>query len=145
MEINLNDSRILSSSTACFLWGIHDSSLRKKVYQFPEGTIRRFGTTWIVTTEGMEQVFGKRKRGFSIDELNFILQDVQRFLEQTKENQSLTATQMFKCGLDYLIKNGYHSAFAQDVMRVITNQMDSNLFFHIYQMDERGNNEWITE
>ncbi len=56
---NLNDERILSSADACRLWGIDSSSLRKQVHLFPEGTIRKLGRDWIVTFEGMANVFGR--------------------------------------------------------------------------------------
>ncbi|WP_240456739.1 helix-turn-helix domain-containing protein [Virgibacillus halodenitrificans] len=135
MSINLNDARILSSSQACFLWRIHDSSLRKKIRQFPTGTIRRVGKTWVVTVKGMEAVFGERERGFTNDELKTVIETVENILK--KEENYLSGTELFKKGVDTLTTSGFHSTFAQDVVQVITKQMDSRLFYQIYQIDER--------
>jgi hypothetical protein len=55
---NLDDSRIMSSSEACKIWGIDSSTLRKQIHLFPKGTIRKLGRDWIVTVEGMNHVFG---------------------------------------------------------------------------------------
>lgn len=134
MNVNLNDPHILASSQACFLWEIHDSSLRKKICQFPEGTIRRLGKSWIVTSEGMQAVFGEREKWFNKDELTGMMNDVQGLL---KEQNSLPATQLFKMGVDYLTNIGHHSVIAQDVVRVVMNQMNTELFFQIYQYDDR--------
>lgn len=143
MSINLNDPRILSSSQACFIWGIHDSSLRKRIDQFPEGTIRRVGKTWLVTIEGMEKVFGERKRGFTEVELKGILKDVQNMLE--KHKHEISGTQLFKLGVDFLIEKGYQTVIAQDIVRVAMKQMDSNLLFEIYQIDERRKQVVVNE
>ncbi|MFD4703929.1 helix-turn-helix domain-containing protein [Gottfriedia sp. NPDC058432] len=59
--INLNDLSLLSSRQACQEWGINDSTLRKRINDFPEGTIRKFGSSWVVTREGMLAVFGQAK------------------------------------------------------------------------------------
>jgi hypothetical protein len=56
--LNLNDSNILSAAQACLLWGIDSSTLRKRVKDFPEGTIRKFGNSYVVTKQGMDTVFG---------------------------------------------------------------------------------------
>jgi hydroxymethylpyrimidine pyrophosphatase-like HAD family hydrolase len=56
--LNLNDSNILSAAQACLLWRIDSSTLRKRVKDFPEGTIRKFGNSYVVTKQGMETVFG---------------------------------------------------------------------------------------
>lgn len=143
MSINLNHPQVLSSSQACFLWGIHDSSLRKRIDKFPEGTIRRVGKTWIVTAEGMEFVFGKRKNGFTHEELNRILGEVQVLLEN--EKNTLSGAKLFKKGVDYITNKGYHVTFAQDVVRVVTNQMDSDLFIQIYQFDGRSKKQMVDE
>lgn len=58
-RINLNDPRIMDSKTAIKKWGIDGSTLRKRIKDFPEGTLRKIGTSWAVTVEGMEKVFGK--------------------------------------------------------------------------------------
>lgn len=60
-NLNLNDPNLLSSNQACQEWGINDSTLRKRISDFPEGTIRKFGTSWVVTREGMSAVFGQPK------------------------------------------------------------------------------------
>ncbi|MFB7139342.1 helix-turn-helix domain-containing protein [Gottfriedia sp. NPDC056225] len=59
--INLNDPSLLSSRQACQEWGINDSTLRKRINDFPDGTIRKFGSSWVVTREGMSVVFGQPK------------------------------------------------------------------------------------
>ncbi len=59
--INLNDPSLLSSRQACQEWGINDSTLRKRINDFPDGTIRKFGSSWVVTREGMLAVFGQPK------------------------------------------------------------------------------------
>ncbi|MDX8289717.1 MULTISPECIES: helix-turn-helix domain-containing protein [Metabacillus] len=61
-KTNLLDENIMSSAQACKEWGIDDSALRKRVNQFPPGTIRKFGKTWVVTSEGMCRVFGEKRR-----------------------------------------------------------------------------------
>lgn len=59
MRINLNDPDIMDSKEAVSKWGIDDSTLRKRKNDFPEGSIRKIGTSWAVTRYGMEKVFGK--------------------------------------------------------------------------------------
>lgn len=56
--IDLTSREILSSQQACEEWGIDSSTLRKRVHDFPAGTIRKFGTTYAVTRAGMCAVFG---------------------------------------------------------------------------------------
>jgi Helix-turn-helix domain len=58
---NLLDKNIMSSTQACREWGIDNSALRKRIDQFPKGTIRKFGKTWVVTSEGMQHVFGEKR------------------------------------------------------------------------------------
>ncbi|WP_051317300.1 helix-turn-helix domain-containing protein [Ectobacillus panaciterrae] len=60
-ELNLMDPNILSSHEAVTEWGINGSTLRKRVKDFPLGTIRKFGTSYAVTREGMIRVFGLPK------------------------------------------------------------------------------------
>lgn len=55
---NLDQPEILSSKTACMLWGIDSSTLRKRKDDFPAGTIRKFGSSYAVTVSGMKAVFG---------------------------------------------------------------------------------------
>jgi len=57
-DINLDDPRIMSASEAAKRWGLNDSRLRQKIEDFPEGTARKFGKQWVVTEDGMIQVFG---------------------------------------------------------------------------------------
>lgn len=59
---NLLDKNIMSSAQACQKWGIDNSTLRKRIDQFPKGTIRKFGKTWVVTSEGMNCVFGEKRK-----------------------------------------------------------------------------------
>ncbi len=59
--INLENQEILSSSEACQEWGIDSSTLRKRIPDFSKGTIRKFGTTYVVTRKGMTEVFGQPK------------------------------------------------------------------------------------
>ncbi|OIK08404.1 hypothetical protein BIV59_20220 [Bacillus sp. MUM 13] len=58
---NLDDRNILSSSDACKEWGIEASTLRRRINDFPYGTVRKFGTSWVVTREGMYAVFGEKR------------------------------------------------------------------------------------
>ncbi|MDA1477921.1 helix-turn-helix domain-containing protein [Bacillus sp. CLL-3-40] len=60
--INLSSREILSSQQACEEWGIDSSTLRKRVHDFPKGTIRKFGTTYAVTRAGMCAVFGRQNQ-----------------------------------------------------------------------------------
>lgn len=60
-KANLNDPSIMAASEATRKWGLDESSLRKRIESFPEGTIRKFGKQWVVTEEGMTVVFGIKK------------------------------------------------------------------------------------
>ncbi|PFE09470.1 helix-turn-helix domain-containing protein [Bacillus cereus] len=60
--LNLLDNEILSSTDAIEEWGIDGSTLRKRINDFPEGSIRKIGTTYAVTRFGMRCVFGSNKR-----------------------------------------------------------------------------------
>jgi len=74
-NFNLNDNEFVSSTDACEEWGIDSSTLRKRIEDFPEGTIRKFGTTYVVTKFGMRFVFGtKEKREIKISESRYNLQ-----------------------------------------------------------------------
>lgn len=60
--MNLNDKRLMSTSEAAERWGFKsDSTIRNRVKEFPGGTIRKFGKSWVVSEEGMIKVFGKPK------------------------------------------------------------------------------------
>ena len=73
MKINLNDSNIMDAGDASEIWG-HAKNYVRRTYKsnpskFPEGSIRKFGKQWIVTTEGMEAITGvddPRKREFKL-------------------------------------------------------------------------------
>ncbi|MCY8234118.1 hypothetical protein HPB58_23210 [Priestia filamentosa] len=60
-KINLSSNHILSSAQACEEWGINSSTLRKRVQDFPVGSIRKFGNCYAVTRSGMVAVFGHPK------------------------------------------------------------------------------------
>lgn len=61
-NINLNDPRYMDTSEAIKRWGFKsDSTIRNRVKDFPIGTIRKFGKSWVVTEEGMKKVFGEPK------------------------------------------------------------------------------------
>jgi Helix-turn-helix domain len=52
---------LLSTKEASEFWGIDESTIRKRIDDFPHGTVRKFGKQWVVTREGMKKVFGKMK------------------------------------------------------------------------------------
>ena len=62
MYINLNDDDIMDAKTASKIWGKNEAYVRSAYKQnpqkFPKGTIRKLGSTWIVTTQGMEAITG---------------------------------------------------------------------------------------
>jgi hypothetical protein len=61
--INLNDSRIMSTKEAAEKWGFKDdSTIRKRIHEFPPGTARKFGKQWVITEEGMREVYGELKK-----------------------------------------------------------------------------------
>ena len=51
---------LLSTKEAAELWGLDESSIRKRIHDFPPGTVRKFGKQWVVSRKGMEKIFGKR-------------------------------------------------------------------------------------
>jgi hypothetical protein len=61
--INLNDPRIMDAATASQVWGKNKDYVRiaynKHPERFPEGSIRKFGITYVVTEEGMNAVTGE--------------------------------------------------------------------------------------
>lgn len=62
MTVNLNDPDIMDAGDASQIWG-HAKNYVRRTYKsnpskFPEGSIRKFGKQWIVTTEGMEAITG---------------------------------------------------------------------------------------
>ena len=62
MDINLNDSDIMSAREAAEIWGKNESyvrnSLRQSPAKWPDGTHRVIGKTLVVTTRGMEAATG---------------------------------------------------------------------------------------
>ncbi len=61
-ELNLLDNEIMSSTDAIEEWGIKSSTLRKRINDFPKGSIRKIGTTYAVTRFGMRCVCGSNKK-----------------------------------------------------------------------------------
>ncbi len=61
-DLNLLDNEILSSKDAIEEWEIEASTLRKRINDFPKGSIRKIGTTFAVTRFGMRCVFGSNNR-----------------------------------------------------------------------------------
>ncbi|NRO89317.1 helix-turn-helix domain-containing protein [Lactobacillus helveticus] len=61
-RINLDTPDIMDAKEASKIWGHAENYVRLFVKQntnkFPEGTIRKFGKQWVVTTEGMEAITG---------------------------------------------------------------------------------------
>lgn len=62
MKIDLNNPNIMDAGDASEIWG-HSKNYVRRTYKsnpskFPEGSIRKFGKQWIVTTEGMEAITG---------------------------------------------------------------------------------------
>lgn len=62
MKIDLNDPNIMDAGDASKIWG-HANNYVRRTYKnnpskFPEGSIRKFGKQWIVTTECMEAITG---------------------------------------------------------------------------------------
>lgn len=52
----------MSSTDAIEEWGIESLTLRKRINDFPKGSIRNIGTTYAVTRFGMRCVFGSNKK-----------------------------------------------------------------------------------
>ncbi|EMY8535111.1 MULTISPECIES: helix-turn-helix domain-containing protein [Bacillus] len=61
-DLNLLDNEIMSSTGAIEEWGIESSTLRKRINDFPKGSIRKIGTTYAVPRFGMRCVFGSDKK-----------------------------------------------------------------------------------
>lgn len=61
-KIDLNNPDIMDAKEASKIWGHAENYVRLFIKQnpgkFPKGSIRKFGTTWVVTTEGMEAITG---------------------------------------------------------------------------------------
>lgn len=62
--INLNSPDIMDAKEASIIWG-HAENYVRRMYinnpeKFPEGSIRKFGKQWIVTTQAMEAITEKK-------------------------------------------------------------------------------------
>lgn len=61
-KVNLDSPDIMDAKEASTIWGHSESYVRifykQNPDKFPAGSIRKFGTTWVVTTEGMEAITG---------------------------------------------------------------------------------------
>ena len=51
---------LMSTKEAAELWGIDESSIRKRIDDFPPGTVRKFGKQWVISRKGMKKIFGKK-------------------------------------------------------------------------------------
>lgn len=54
---------LMSTREAAEIWGLDESSIRKRIHDFPPGTVRKFGKQWVVTRDGMKKVFGEPRKG----------------------------------------------------------------------------------
>ena len=54
---------LMSTEEAAEILGIDESTIRKRIDDFPPGTVRKFGKQWVVSRKGMEKIFGKNSRG----------------------------------------------------------------------------------
>lgn len=61
-KVNLDSPDIMDAKKASKIWGHSESYVRifykQNPDKFPAGSIRKFGTTWVVTAEGMEAITG---------------------------------------------------------------------------------------
>lgn len=136
-EINLNEPHILSSSEACFLWGIDDSYLRKKTEEFPKGTIRRVGKQWIVTPKGMEAVFGKPnpKQRISKEKILELIQLVQELLEEEKATPHTSKVKDFS---NHLRLQEFDRTFINALVEAALGKYDVNLLIGIFATEKEG-------
>lgn len=63
-EIDLNNPNIMDAKEAAKIWDKNEGYVRtvykKSPEKFPEGSIRKFGSTWVVTTKAMEAITGEK-------------------------------------------------------------------------------------
>ncbi|NMV53759.1 hypothetical protein FOL88_01955 [Lactobacillus reuteri] len=63
-EIDLNNPNIMDAKEAAKIWDKNEGYVRtaykKTPEKFPEGSIRKFGSTWVVTTKAMEAITGEK-------------------------------------------------------------------------------------
>lgn len=61
-KVNLDSPDNMDAKEASTIWGHSESYVRifykQNPDKFPAGSIRKFGTIWVVTTEGMEAITG---------------------------------------------------------------------------------------
>ncbi len=61
-HINLNSPDIMDAQEASRIWGHAENYVRVFIRQnpdkFPDGSVRKIGKQWVVTTEGMEAITG---------------------------------------------------------------------------------------
>lgn len=66
MGIDLRELEVYSASEAAMMWGKSSNFVRHMqitgMKAFPKGTVRKFGSSWLVTREGMEEVLGHGPR-----------------------------------------------------------------------------------
>lgn len=64
-EINLNNKDIMDSKEASKIWGKASNYVRLRYKQspnkFPSGSIRKFGRSWVVTTEAITGIKDYKK------------------------------------------------------------------------------------
>ena len=60
-DILSTDGELMSTKEAADRWGIDESYIRRRIREFPPGTVRKFGKQWVVTRNGMTAVFGEKK------------------------------------------------------------------------------------
>ncbi|EOB3492929.1 helix-turn-helix domain-containing protein, partial [Enterococcus hirae] len=81
MKYDLHDNDLMTATEASLRWGYDSGYVRqmKKKYpnKIPEGEIRLFGKTLVITREGMEALTGRKEpiqRFFVIEEDNWSVQ-----------------------------------------------------------------------
>jgi hypothetical protein len=98
--INLNDSRIMSTKEAAEKWGFKDdSTIRKRITEFPPGTARKFGKQWVVTEEGMLVVFGEprkeKEQMKNVKRIGFYAKKVAEFPKLPEHRKELRKRRLF--------------------------------------------------
>lgn len=66
VKYELNSKDLMSASEASVRWGYDEGYVRQQLSKYPEkfkeGTIRKFGKTYIITREGMEHLTGMSEK-----------------------------------------------------------------------------------
>lgn len=65
-DILSTDGELMSTKEAADRWGIDESYIRRKIHDFPPGTVRKFGKQWVVSRKGMEKIFGKKGKTMTL-------------------------------------------------------------------------------